>query len=183
MNPYEPPATVEERLVRELQSICVGSEEPDTVSISSSLRRGVETFVRDTEGNSGPVRRRPVELKVGKDKVHTVRIAVDNRGEVNAFVDDALVGADLLAKPWIRIWQFVPVFRFIVGTLTTIAMLYLVKLVLSGLQQYWHHLANWSEPRIARCCQGHWPWTLRGFSYRNYVITKIFEQTVLNQPK
>ena len=132
MNPYEPPATVDERLVRELQSICVGNEEPDTVFISSSLWRGVETFVQDAEGNSGPVHRGPVELKVGKDKVHTVRIAVSNRGEVNAYVDDALVGADLFAKLRIRIWHLVSVLRFIVGALTTIVMFfYLLKLFLS----------------------------------------------------
>ena len=131
MNPYEPPATVDETLVRELQSICVGSEEPNTVFISSSLLRGVETFVRDAEGNSGPVHRGPVELKVGKDKVHTVRIAVGDGGEVNAYVDDTLVGADLFAKLRIRIWQLVSGFIFIVGGLTTIAMLYLAKIFLS----------------------------------------------------
>jgi hypothetical protein len=72
-----------------------------------------------------------VELKVGKDKVHKVRIAVGNGGEVNAYVDDTLVGADLFVKLRIRIWQLVSGFIFIVGALTTIAMLYLAKTFLS----------------------------------------------------
>ena len=98
INPYEAPVTIDTQLVGMSRSIRVGLREFNTVIISMSLWSGVRTCVRDHDGIEGSIHRGPVELKVGENETHTVRVEVDGGGSVNAYIDGKLVERDLFAS-------------------------------------------------------------------------------------
>ena len=98
INPYEAPVTIDTQLVGMSRSIRVGLREFNTVIISMSLWSGVRTCVRDHDGIEGSMHRGPVELKVGENETHTVRVEVDGGGSVNAYIDGKIVERDLFAS-------------------------------------------------------------------------------------
>lgn len=123
MNPYEPPTTVNDLFGGFLWTLRVGSTNPDVVSVSGSLFKGIRTFITDAGGNRGPVYRGPVELEVGNQEVHALSIQVDETGKVTAHLDGALVDSNLFPGLQNRIQKLVWGFVLVLSALISIAIL------------------------------------------------------------
>jgi len=126
-NPYQPPTSVNEQITGALSSFRVGINETITVFIEASIWTGIKTYVRDAEGNAGPVYRGSCEFEVGKVERHQITVAVDNLASVNAYVDGQLVEANIFARLRIRIFSLVVVFIFVVSLSVTALGVFLFK--------------------------------------------------------
>ena len=91
--------------------------------MSGSLLKGIKTYVTDADGRRGPVHRGPVELEVGQQDVHSIRIEVDETGKVNAHVDDMLVEANLFPELQARITKMIWAFVFLMSVVAMFATL------------------------------------------------------------
>ena len=117
VNPYEPPASVNDRIAGAVRSFRVGEEEITTVFVEASVWTGIRTYARDLESHLGPVHRGPCQFEVGERERHEITIAVDGTGKVNAYVDGQLVEANLFASLRVRIFSIVAVFMIVIGVL------------------------------------------------------------------
>jgi hypothetical protein len=117
VNPYEPPALVNDGIVGAVRSFRVGVEEIITVFVEASVWTGIRTYARDVESDSGPVHRGPCQFEVGTRERHEVTIEVDGTGRVNAYVDGQLVEANLFASLRLRIFSIVAVFMIVIFVL------------------------------------------------------------------
>jgi hypothetical protein len=124
MNPYEPPTTASDYFGGFLWTIRIGVATPQVVCVSGSLLKGIRTYVTDADGNRGPVHRGPVDLEVGQQEVHSVRIQVDETGMVTAHVDGMMVDPNLFPKLQHRIQKIVWAFVFFVAMGAMGAMLW-----------------------------------------------------------
>lgn len=114
VNPYESPASVNDRIDGSVRSFRVGVDEITTVFVEASVWTGIKTYGRDALGNSGPVHRGPCQFEVGKSERHGIMIEVDGVGRANAYVDGQLVEANLFASLRVRTFFSVAVFIVVI---------------------------------------------------------------------